>query len=137
MLVCEIMNKEIITINSNQTILEAFKIYRDAKVGCLVVIENNQIVGIVTERDLIEKTIDKDLKSTSIKEIMTPNVVTISPLDKLETALKIMKKNRIKKLPVISCDKLKGIVTITDIAYARPELSRRFVESWIKPRWED
>jgi acetoin utilization protein AcuB len=99
--------------------------------------ENNQLVGIVTERDLIEKAIDKDLKSTLIKEIMSSNVVTISPLDKLETALKIMKKNRVKKLPVISCDKLKGIVTITDIAYARPELSRRFIESWIKPRWED
>jgi CBS domain-containing protein len=137
MLVCEIMNKKIITVNSNQTILDAFKIYRDTKVGSLVVMENNQLVGIVTERDLIEKAIDKDLKSTLIKEIMTSNVVTISPLDKLETALKIMKKNRVKKLPVISCDKLKGIVTITDIAYARPELSRRFIESWIKPRWED
>jgi len=137
MLVCEIMNKKIITINSNQTLIDAFKIYRDTKVGSLIVMENNQLVGIVTERDLIEKSINKNLKSTLIKEIMTSNVVTISSLDTLETALKIMKKNRIKKLPVISSNKLKGIVTITDIAYARPELSRRFVESWIKPRWED
>ena len=137
MLVCEIMNKKIITINSNQTLIDAFKIYRATKVGSLIVMENNQLVGIVTERDLIEKSINKNLKSTLIKEIMTSNVVTISSLDTLETALKIMKKNRIKKLPVISSNKLKGIVTITDIAYARPELSRRFVESWIKPRWED
>ena len=137
MLVKDVMTKNVITIDCNQTIIEAYKKYRDNKVGSLVVMENNQLVGIVTERDLIEKAIDKDLKSTLIKEIMTSNVVTISPLDKLETALKIMKKNRVKKLPVISCDKLKGIVTITDIAYARPELSRRFIESWIKPRWED
>ncbi len=137
MLVCEIMNKKVISIDSNQTILDAFKLYRDTKVGSLIVTEHNQLVGIVTERDLIEKVINKDLKTTQIKDIMTSSVITISPLDRLETALKIMKKNRVKKLPVISCNKLKGIITVTDIAYARPELTRRFIESWVKPRWED
>jgi CBS domain-containing protein len=137
MLVCEIMSKKIICICSNQSLLDAFKIYRDNKVGSLIVIKNNQLVGIVTERDLIEKSIDKDLKSTLIKEIMTSSVITISMLDKLETALKIMKKNKIKKLPVLSSDNLKGIITLTDIAYARPELTRRFIESWIKPRWDN
>ncbi len=137
MLVCEIMNKKLISIDSNQTILDAFKLYRDTKVGSLIVIENNQLVGIITERDLIEKTIDKDLRTTLVKEIMSLKVITISPLDNLETALKIMKKNRVKKLPVLSSSKIKGIITITDIAYARPELTKRFIESWIKPRWED
>jgi len=137
MLVCEIMNKNVISIDSNQTILDAFKLYRDTKVGSLIVTEHNQLVGIVTERDLIEKAIDKDLKNTQIKDIMTSKVITISPLDRLETALKIMKKNKVKKLPVISRNKLKGIITVTDIAYARPELTRRFIESWVKPRWDD
>lgn len=137
MLVCEIMNKNVIIIDSNKTILEAFKVYRDSKVGSLIVIENNQLVGIITERDLIEKAIDKDLKTTQIKEIMSSNVITISPLDNLETALKLMKKNKVKKLPVISSSRLKGIITVTDIAYARPELTKRFIDSWIKPRWED
>ena len=136
MLVCEIMNKNVISIDSNKTILDAFKLYRDTKVGSLIVIENSKLVGIITERDLIEKTIDKDIKNTSIKEIMSPDVITISSLDTLENALKIMKKNKVKKLPVISLNKLKGIITVTDIAYARPELTKRFIESWIKPRWE-
>ena len=137
MLVKDVMTKNVITIDSNQTILDAYRKYRDTKVGSLIVTEHNQLVGIVTERDLIEKAIDKDLKTTQIKDIMTSSVITISPLDRLETALKIMKKNRVKKLPVISCNKLKGIITVTDIAYARPELTRRFIESWVKPRWED
>ena len=137
MLVCEIMNKNVISIDSNQTILDAFKLYRDTKVGSLIVTEHNQLVGIVTERDLIEKAINKDLRTTQIKDIMSSKVITISPLDNLETALKIMKKNRVKKLPVTSSNKLKGIITITDIAYARPELTKRFIESWVKPRWKD
>jgi CBS domain-containing protein len=137
MLVCEIMNKKVISIDSNQTILDAFKIYRDKKVGSLIVIEHNQLVGIVTERDLIEKAIDKDLKTTLVKDIMSSDVITISPLENLEKALKIMKKNRVKKLPVQSSNKLKGIITVTDIAYARPELTKRFIESWVKPRWKD
>lgn len=136
MLVCEIMNKNVISIDSNKTILDAFKLYRDTKVGSLIVTDHNNLVGIITERDLIEKTIDKDPKTSLVKEIMSPNVITISPLDNLETALKIMKKNRVKKLPVLSSSRLKGIITVTDIAYARPELTKRFIESWIKPRWE-
>jgi len=137
MLVCEIMNKNLISIDSNKTILDAFKLYRDTKVGSLIVIDNNRLVGIITERDLIEKTIDKDINNSLVNEIMSSDVITISPLDNLENALKIMKKNRVKKLPVISSGRIKGIITITDIAYARPELTKRFIESWIKPRWED
>jgi len=137
MLVCEVMNKNVISIDSNRTILDAFILYRDTKVGSLIVIDHHNLVGIITERDLIEKTIDKNIKTSIVKEIMSSNVITISPLDNLETALKIMKKNRVKKLPVLSSNRLKGIITVTDIAYARPELTKRFIESWIKPRWED
>ena len=137
MLVCEIMNKDLISIDCNKTILEAFKMYRDTKVGSLIVVEDDRLVGIITERDLIEKTIDKDIENSLVKEIMSSNVITISPLDNLEKALKIMKKNKVKKLPVLSSSKLKGIITVTDIAYARPELTKRFIESWIKPRWDD
>jgi len=137
MLVCEIMNKDLICIDCNRSVLDAFKMYRDAKVGSLIVVDKNKLVGIITERDLIEKTIDKDIKKALVKDIMSSDIITISPLDTLETALNVMKKNRVKKLPVLSSSKLKGIITVTDIAYARPELTKRFIESWIKPRWED
>jgi predicted transcriptional regulator len=48
-----------------------------------------------------------------------------------------MKQYKIKKLPVISSEKVVGIITITDIAEARPDLSRRFIESWMKAQWRD
>jgi CBS domain-containing protein len=137
MLVCEIMNKDLKSIDCNRSVLDAFKMYRDTKVGSLIVIDKDRLVGIITERDLIEKTIDKDINKALVKDIMSLNVITISPLDTLEKALKVMKKNKVKKLPVLSSSKLKGIITVTDIAYARPELTKRFIESWIKPRWDD
>jgi len=137
MLIREIMTKNVVTIDSNQTILEAYKKYRDFKVGCLIVTDKDQCVGIVTERDLIERSIHRDLETTMIKEIMTSDVKTIHPFDNLEKALEIIKKYKIKKLPVVSDNMVEGIITITDITYARPELTERFMESWVKPRWED
>ena len=58
-------------------------------------------------------------------------------IDTVETAIDMIKKYKIKKLPVIMDDKIVGIVTVTDISKARPDISRRFMESWVKPRWRD
>ena len=139
MFVREIMTKEVVSIDSNDTVLNACLKYRDKKIGCLIVTEKEHCVGILTERDLIERTIcpGKDPKTTKIKEIMSSDVKSIHPLDKIEKAIEEMKKYKIKKLPVISNNDILGILTITDIGTAKPELTERFMESWIKPRWID
>jgi CBS domain-containing protein len=134
MLVKDVMTKNVITIDCNQTIIEAYKKYRDNKVGSLVVTGNEKCIGIVTERDLIEKSIDKNLKTTLIKDIMTSNVKTISPLDNIETASDIMEKYDIKKLPVLYNDNITGIITINDIVHTKPELTKRYIETWVKAR---
>jgi len=68
---------------------------------------------------------------------MSSDVKSIHPLDKIEKAIEEMKKNKIKKLPVISNNCIVGIITLTDIGSSKPELTERFMESWIKPRWID
>jgi CBS domain-containing protein len=136
MLVKDVMTKDVITIDSNQTILDAYKKYRDNKVGSLVVTDSDKCIGIVTERDLIEKAIDKDLKTTFVKDIMTSNVRTISPSDNLDTASELMEKHNIKKLPVLFNDNITGIITINDIVHTKPELTKRYIETWIKARWK-
>lgn len=139
MLIKEIMTKNVVTINPNESVYDACVKYRDNKVGCLVVKDKEACVGIVTERDLIERTmcLHKDPDKTKISEIISSNVKTIQSLDTLDNALELMKKFNIKKLPVMSEKALVGVITITDIANARPELTRRFIDSWVKPRWED
>ncbi|KYK21352.1 hypothetical protein AYK21_04900 [Thermoplasmatales archaeon SG8-52-2] len=136
MLVKDVMTKDVITIDSNQTILDAYKLYRDNKVGSLVVTDSDKCIGIVTERDLIEKAIDKDLTTTLVKDIMTSNIRTISPLENLDTASEIMEKYKIKKLPVLNENNITGIITINDIVHTRPEMTKKYIETWIKSRWK-
>ncbi len=139
MLVKEIMINDIITVKPDDTVFDACIKYRDKKIGCLLVVENNNCIGIVTERDFIERTIcmHKNPEKTKISEIMSSNIKKIHSLEKVETAVDVMKKHRIKKLPVVINDKIVGIITATDISRARPDLTKRFIDSWVKTKWKD
>ena len=137
MLVKEVMTKNVVTIDSKKTILDASNIYRDLKIGCLIVTENGKIAGIVTERDIIERTIcaNNNPSSTFISEIMSKDMKTIHPLETIDKAIEMMFENKIKKLPVMLNDQIVGIITVTDISRARPDLSKRFMETWVKAEW--
>ena len=117
MQVQEIMTKNIISIKPSDSVLEACKKYSDNRVGSLVVKDNDLIVGILTERDIIESIIsaEDDPKQTKVQEIMSSNIKTIHALASIEKAADIMKEARIKKLPVISNNEIIGIVTETDL----------------------
>lgn len=129
MFVKDVMTNKIVSIDSNETIESASKKYRDLKIGCLMVTNGDDVVGIVTERDFIERTICMgiDPKTTKIKEIMSSDIKTINSENCIADAVDILKKNKIKKLPVVSNNRIVGIITITDIAYSRPNI-RGFLE---------
>ena len=139
MLVKEIMTKQVITIDADASVFDACMLYKEKKVGCLVVTKNETCMGIVTERDLIERTIcqHRNPKTTKVHQIMSQKIKVVHALETVEKALETMKQYKIKKLPVISSEKVVGIITITDIAKARPDLSERFMESWMKAQWRD
>lgn len=140
MFVDEVMTRNVVTMNSNETVSETIDKYRDYKVGSLIIRDNDRCVGIVTERDIIERAMYID-PETKIEEIMSSDIKSIRPLEKIETAVDMMERYKIKKLPVISdSGKLVGIITITDIAYKVPELTERvdqFFLSWLAPSWKE
>lgn len=119
MLVQEVMTKNIVKIDCNKSVFDACKEYSDKKVGSLVVMDKELTVGIVTERDMIERVIlnKKDPLKTKIREIMTPSIKTIHALAPLEKASKIMKENHIKKLPVVLNNEIVGMITETDLSH--------------------
>jgi len=122
------MKHKIISIDRNETIRKACNIYRDTGIGCVIVTDKEEIIGLVTERDIIERTICMgiDPNTTKVEEIMSKNIKTVNKDERLEKAIEILKENKIKKLLVTSNDDLVGIITLTDIAYSRPSMKELF-----------
>jgi CBS domain-containing protein len=130
MLVSEIMSKDVITVDSDESVFEACKIYNEKGVGCLVVMKNEIILGILTERDIIERIIidKKNPIETKVEQIMSKNIITVHASTSVEKAVEIMKDHNIKKLPVILNNEIFGIVTITDIANAIPNFAQALIK---------
>jgi CBS domain-containing protein len=116
----DLMIRSVITVSPDASAYEAVRISNKNKIGCLVVVDNSQIVGILTERDLLERVLEKcrNPKETKISEIMTRHVVMGKPDMELSEATRLMFENTVKKLPIIDGNRLVGIVTLTDIARA-------------------
>ena len=127
MITKEIMTDQVVTIKSDETVLEACNKYKNYDVGCLIVIKENSIIGIITERDIIERAIvnQKNPEETKVEEIMSENIKTIFDTDTIEKAAEKMKMYKLKKLPVITKDEnLVGIVTVTDLANVLPKIAK-------------
>lgn len=126
MLVSEIMSKDVVTVENTKSVFEACSIYRECGVGSLVVMREGIVVGILTERDIIERVIvdQKDPRDTKVEDIMSKDIKTVHASARVEKAVEIMRENKIKKLPVILNNNIFGIVTITDIANILPDISK-------------
>lgn len=123
MLVKDVMNKNVVVAKSNATIREAAKVMNKFRIGSLIVLKEEAIAGIVTERNVLTAVAGgKNTDSTTIEEIMTKKVVTVDPDQTVEAAVDLMIQNKIKKLPVVEDNKLKGIITASDIVVVEPKL---------------
>jgi CBS domain-containing protein len=129
MKVKELMVKNVITLRTDTSALEATKLLNKNKIGCLVVVRDDDIEGILTERDLLERVVEKcrNPKETKVSEIMTKDVIVGQPDMDISEATRIMIKNKVKKLPIIEKNHLVGIVTVTDIACAT-DIDKRTME---------
>ncbi len=116
----DIMTKDVITINHNESVLKAAEMMSDLNIGCLVVEIDNKVCGIITERDIITKVVcrNRNPKVTRVKEIMSSPLVTIHPLASLEDAVRIFNETGFKRLVVTSGDSLEGIVSTEDLIAA-------------------
>ncbi|MBW2997430.1 CBS domain-containing protein [Candidatus Woesearchaeota archaeon] len=108
--------KKAVTITGDKTLKEAAKLMADQGIGCLVVTANGDLVGLVTERDVLKK-VSKDVDSLNkpVRDVMSTKIITVEPRTHIDDAAKIMSKHKIKKLPVLDDGKLLGIITSTDL----------------------
>jgi len=112
----EMMKKQIVSIDVSLTVKEAAKIIEDTGVSCLVITKENVPVGIITERDFVTKITSLDRSSsTSVQNVMSSPLITISPSGTASELAELMKEKNIHKVPVIEGNQLVGIVTATDL----------------------
>ena len=116
MTIADVMTKSVISVDASLTVNEAAKMMEDAKVGAVIVMENNTPVGIVTDRDFAIKVVAHAYNiTTPIKQIMSSPLFSINSDESVRTAADLMHDRGIRKLPVIDNEKIIGIITATDI----------------------
>jgi len=119
MKVKECMCSEVACVKPESKISDVAKLMLNKHVGCIPVCDNNKkVVGLVTDRDLILRSIacDKDIKQTPVSEIMTTKVFNVAPDAEVSEAEKIMCECQVRRVPVVENDVLVGIITVGDLA---------------------
>ena len=113
----EIMVKSVITVEAKSTVKTAVELMNKHEIGCLIVVERRKPVGIVTERDFLKRVISKpeDPERIEVSKIMSKPLLFGKPQMDVSKAVKIMFKQKIKKLPVAEHERLVGLVTLTDL----------------------
>jgi len=113
----DVMVQEVVKGNMNLNVMEAAKLMRKHDVDSIVVLNNGKPLGIVTEGDIINELVSKDIKPSTVKlkDIMTTPLITASPDNLLSDIAKKMVTERIRKIPVIDGGELVGIVAYVDI----------------------
>lgn len=124
------------SVTENITVYDALKVMGEKNVGALLVMEDQKLKGIISERDYARKIIlkGKSSRETLVKEIMTEKVITVLPEDNIEKCMQLMSGRKIRHLPVMKDDKVLGIVSITDVVTGIIEMQKNTIaqlESYI------
>jgi CBS domain-containing protein len=108
---------DIFSISPDDTVYDALELMVDKNVGALLVLEDQQLVGIFTERDYARKVIlkGKASKETLIREIMVETPITVSPENTIEECMQLMTNKFIRHLPVTSLGAVIGVISIGDV----------------------
>ena len=121
----DIMEKNVITIDINETANNASNKMKENDISFLVIIENGKPVGVVSERDFVQKLCINNQNSSDVKisDIMSYKFRWVNPTTKIEDAIQKMLNNNIRRLLILDDEKLVGVITQTDLAsYLREKL---------------
>jgi len=117
----EIMTTNPRTVNVEDTALEAAQVMRDNDIGDVIVVEDGQVTGIATDRDIAVRAVaeGRDPDSTPVSEICTTGVQAIEPEASVDDALRMMREHDVRRLPVVKNGRPVGIVSLGDLAVER------------------
>jgi CBS domain-containing protein len=112
---------DVATVGPRTTALQAARTMAERNIGCLLVLDNHELVGIVSERDLARALgIMRDVADLEVRQVMSADVITCHPDDTIESVMSTMTNRRIRHVPVIDDEgTLRGIVSIGDVVKRR------------------
>lgn len=113
----EVKGYDLWSISPNATVYDALRMMADKRVGALLVMDGDHMVGILSERDYARKVIlvGKTSRETLVKEIMSSTVYTIHPEQTVEEAMEIMTNRHIRHVPVVDGEEVLGMISIGDV----------------------
>lgn len=108
---------QIFSVVATTSVLDALRIMTDKNISALLIIDENELLGIFTERDYARKIMlqGKASKDTQISDVMTANLLTVQPTDSIDLCMQIMTERHIRHLPVLLEDRAIGMVSIGDV----------------------
>ncbi|MBS4177244.1 CBS domain-containing protein [Lederbergia citrea] len=113
----DIMTTEVLTCSLKDNVYEVAVKMKDENVGVIPIVDNDRLVGLITDRDIVLRCIaEKNPPSSKVEEIMSSRIVTVTPDTTTQEAARIMAKEQIRRLPVVENGKLSGIVALGDLA---------------------
>ena len=111
---------DVVTASTADSVLHTVRVLVDHNIGGVVVVDGEEVIGILTERDILRLVARKpdELQALEVGQVMTRDVIKLAPDDDLAHVMEVMTENRIRHLPVIEEGRLAGIVTIGDVVNA-------------------
>ena len=115
--VLKLKGRQVISVAPSATVYEAIEKMSEKGVGALLVMSEGKLAGIISERDYARKVIlkDRSSKQTQVREIMTSQVITVTPTDTVEECMRVVTENRIRHLPVVDRERVIGVISIGDL----------------------
>jgi CBS domain-containing protein len=119
--VSEVMTHDPRTAEPSATLTEVAKIMRDDDIGTVVVVDSGRLAGLVTDRDIVVRAVadGRDPNSTSVGDVATTDLRTLTPDQSVEDALRLMREWDVRRVVVLQDDRPVGIVSLGDLAIER------------------
>jgi CBS domain-containing protein len=116
----DVMSSNLVTVGMDQTVIDASKAMRDNDVGDVIVVEGDQLLGILTDRDIVVRVLAEGKSPNApASEIATTDLTTLSPDDDAVEAVERMRGEAIRRVPVVEDGRPVGIVSLGDLAQSR------------------
>jgi CBS domain-containing protein len=129
----DIMSSDPVVLEASCSLEEAARAMRERDIGDILVTNDGTLCGIITDRDIVVRGLAEGRTSATIGDIVSEDLVTLSPEDTVEHAVALMKEHAVRRLPVVSYDRPVGIVSIGDLAVERDETSALAAISSARP----